>query len=511
MASKIKRVLSFDVGIINLAYCLMDIDIEAQRFTIIDWNIIDTADERHLCPFIMRGGKVCNKVAQKVTKVGSRNMYYACNAHWNKSTHMIKPVDVEWVAVDSGSSSSCTTCSSKNAKTVKPGIFVSDLFDGAYCDAHYKTLTKQNNYVCCSKGCDSFITFGLFLHTDTKTDTERTDTPCVDTLCVDTLSTGWCDEHYTTGYADLIKAKTRKISQNANKTPLVSIGTSMYTSLDSKPEFLKVDEILVENQPSLINPTMKSVAMILYSYFLMRCFHQKLSPALTLSYCSASNKLKIGGQKVAAKLEDAKSTLDMQKSSNKKKVYNITKKTAKKIAAALISDNADYQTIFNSHKKQDDLADSMLQAFVMNFKEVPDYYAQLLEKADITDEDKDVDDKTKTTKPVKPTRGRGRFSKAKTVKTVEADPVQPVVAQPDAVKPEEKPDANPKPKRIRAVKTVKVEEKPDANPKPKRIRAVKTVKAEEKPDANPKPKRIRAVKPVKAVQTEQLDIKFGPN
>ena len=97
------------------------------------------------------------------------------------------------------------------------------------------------------------------------------------------------------------------------------IAASMYRILDSEPEFLNVDEVLIENQPSLINPTMKSVAMILYSYFFMNCFHKRdltQSTVTNLSYCSPSNKIKVGGQKVADKLDIAKNCAENDESLN---------------------------------------------------------------------------------------------------------------------------------------------------------------------------------------------------
>jgi hypothetical protein len=44
----------------------------------------------------------------------------------------------------------------------------------------------------------------------------------------------------------------------------------MYSIFDSKRHFLDVNEVLIENQPSLKNPTMKSVQMVLYTFFIMK-------------------------------------------------------------------------------------------------------------------------------------------------------------------------------------------------------------------------------------------------
>ena len=44
----------------------------------------------------------------------------------------------------------------------------------------------------------------------------------------------------------------------------------MVQELDKHPNFLECDSVIVENQPSLKNPTMKSIQMMVYSYFLIR-------------------------------------------------------------------------------------------------------------------------------------------------------------------------------------------------------------------------------------------------
>ena len=65
--------------------------------------------------------------------------------------------------------------------------------------------------------------------------------------------------------------------------------------LDEKPELLdKIDIVCIENQPTLKNPTMKSVQMILYSYFLIRGkTDNKEYPIKQISFISATNKLKV--------------------------------------------------------------------------------------------------------------------------------------------------------------------------------------------------------------------------
>lgn len=62
------------------------------------------------------------------------------------------------------------------------------------------------------------------------------------------------------------------------------------------PDLLDVDYVVIENQPSLKNPQMKSIQMILYSYFVILGKAIDLGgdhKICTIDFCSASNKLKV--------------------------------------------------------------------------------------------------------------------------------------------------------------------------------------------------------------------------
>ena len=160
------------------------------------------------------------------------------------------------------------------------------------------------------------------------------------------------------------------MSQNSNVIPLSVLSQSMYKKLDQIPELLMVDQVLIENQPALINPTMKSIAAILFGYFIMKGIHEKIKTASTISdilFCCPANKIKVGGIVADNKL---KNTSDDE-------IYKITKKLGVKYCKALISDNEDYLKIIESHKKQDDMADAFLQGFFKIFGPVmPVCYAE---------------------------------------------------------------------------------------------------------------------------------------
>ena len=148
--------------------------------------------------------------------------------------------------------------------------------------------------------------------------------------------------------------------------------------LHEKPQLLDADIVVIENQPSLKNPQMKSIQMILYSYFLIlgKVIGNDRGYIDKIEFCSASNKLKV---------YDGPEIILAEKPSRKKKVVeevvvqesvpiiieNKTKSSAVKYADKkrlaiehakyFVQSNPDYIEFFNNHKKKDDLADSFLQ------------------------------------------------------------------------------------------------------------------------------------------------------
>lgn len=62
------KIISFDVGVKNLAYCIIDHslpqDNSSSTIDILDWNIIDITNEKKLnCSTIMKNAKICNAKA----------------------------------------------------------------------------------------------------------------------------------------------------------------------------------------------------------------------------------------------------------------------------------------------------------------------------------------------------------------------------------------------------------------------------------------------------------------
>ena len=107
--------------------------------------------------------------------------------------------------------------------------------------------------------------------------------------------------------------------------------------LHELPFLLNVDKVVIENQPSLKNPQMKSIQMIVYSYFLMygKVLNNNDYKIKDIDFCNASNKLKVyKGDEIilikkvkkekiiATKLQDIKIELINEVSENNDNIIN---------------------------------------------------------------------------------------------------------------------------------------------------------------------------------------------
>ena len=212
------KILSFDVGIKNLAYCLLD----TEKLTIDDWNIINISVDP-TCDHVIKG-KCCDKTATKMTKDTG---FKLCTSH----------------------------CKIK-----------------MYKDKKLRNVPKLDNR-------------------------------------------------------------------------MLSLGNQIVKKLDEKKNFLNMDVVCIENQPALKNPTMKSVQMIIYSYFLMN------GKAKDIQMINARNKLKVyTGPKIECAI---------------KETYKRNKFLAIKYCGIMIRENSHidnkYHELYDDSKKKDDLSDAYLQ------------------------------------------------------------------------------------------------------------------------------------------------------
>ena len=76
-----------------------------------------------------------------------------------------------------------------------------------------------------------------------------------------------CQSVLTSNYNKKQIKKIKKI--NTKTVTLFDISKEMLAQLSKNENMLKADKVIIENQPVLKNPTMKSIQMILYSFFVI--------------------------------------------------------------------------------------------------------------------------------------------------------------------------------------------------------------------------------------------------
>jgi hypothetical protein len=162
----------------------------------------------------------------------------------------------------------------------------------------------------------------------------------------------YCKKHY--GALDknhdkkIIKElKLLKKPKKCSQYTLQEIGTKLFSELETNPIFVECNYITIENQPVLKNPTMKSIQIMLYSYFLI-----KNKNIINIKLLNAANKLKVYKGEISEE--------DSSKLNTIKDKYKKNKSTAILHSKYLLKDNTEILELFDNHKKKDDLADAYL-------------------------------------------------------------------------------------------------------------------------------------------------------
>jgi len=173
-----------------------------------------------------------------------------------------------------------------------------------------------------------------------------------------TLETNVPSENTTTLETTTIETNTPKqpytiadwnvlnINIDGVKKPTIHYLTRNIIKLfDELPLFLECNKVVIENQPCMKNPVMKSIQMIVYSYFAIRgVTDNKTTSEIVLM--SASNKMKVyDGPPIELAV---------------KSKYTRNKKLAILHTQYILKD-VEKLEFFNTHKKKDDLADAYLQ------------------------------------------------------------------------------------------------------------------------------------------------------
>jgi hypothetical protein len=186
------------------------------------------------------------------------------------------------------------------------------------------------------------------------------------------LYLGYCKKHYnqimkTQDDITDIKLEKRDKQEFVNiiknkkvsSINLTQLADALYDELDKRPSILDAEVVLLENQPVLLNPTMKSVQIFLYSYYVMKGYKNPEKLVNTIQCYMASKKLdiiKLLPIDVYQSIKDEITQIKSQYSRNKKVAIRLTEN----ILATKAINCIKYESLFTKSKKKDDLSDALL-------------------------------------------------------------------------------------------------------------------------------------------------------
>jgi hypothetical protein len=313
------RIISWDVGVIHLAYCILEyiFDPETKKTVtnIIDWDEINLIEDDRIKLSCCGKTKTKKNVESKVC--GKNSTYYLatdnnvnigfCKLHLSQHA-------AYWSIKD----------------TMK-------LFTQINSDhEHVCNFVQKTNYECGRKAKYVYKYDGSKLY--------------------------YCTTHYKSELKKKIKEFSPKTIKNlmVKKYPTSQLQLNLVKKLDELiVHFAKlgVEEVIIENQPSQKNPKMKSIANTLFDYFMIRGYVDKIHRIniKLVRFMCPSNKLKINADNTLSVFKNNKNSADS------KTKYKLTKELGIRYTKQLLNENLDQLEYLDLYKKQDDMADAYLQ------------------------------------------------------------------------------------------------------------------------------------------------------
>jgi len=295
------KIISFDIGIKNMAYCILSTSSEpgSQTLVINDWNVL-------------------NLINEDPTAV-------------HECTYIIPP------KTKKGEPKQCC----KKSKYSKNDAF--------FCDKHAKSVdrfllpTKQTTTAYLKKQkIDDLIKLGnsLFLFSNIENLAHKKKAELFEII----------DNFYKERCLEPIITKKAK---NANDIDLIQIGKSMKQMLNAVPHIDEITHVVIENQISQIANRMKTIQGMLAQYFIMK------NENIEIDFVSSANKLKQFKDIPTANIPRELVPTDGRTNPN----YKEHKRDGVFYCDKIIKANhtlAAWQDTLNT-KKKDDLADCFLQ------------------------------------------------------------------------------------------------------------------------------------------------------
>ena len=163
----------------------------------------------------------------------------------------------------------------------------------------------------------------------------------------------YCKKHYPKNS----DSKVFKVKKKKNKNPF-DYAVRIKQELDKRPFLLQSTHILLENQPALVNPIMKTVQIILLSYFSFRYTEEN---KIIVKNVNARMKEKLPEKDERWNESKEKLTYENKiENISQKNKYTKRKKLCYYYSLMRLQNSLTMKNFLLQHKKKDDLTDSYL-------------------------------------------------------------------------------------------------------------------------------------------------------
>lgn len=325
------RLISFDIGIKNMAYCIFDIENKGtvnQKVTIQDWNILNLSETHNPSseePDIF----LCNQSVKKSVK---KNVKKKETKTETKSDEKEEP-----------------RCN-KPAKYKKKECF--------YCDKHAKQNTEywipKKEYSLGSLKKQTVDSLQEYAKQNQYSFLQPETTKLLKSDMIQQL-----DEFFIQKCFEIVSSPEKEVS--ANHIDLITIGRNLNYFFSRLPIFNTVTHVVIENQISPIANRMKTIqGMVAQHFIIMDVKH--------IDFVSSANKLKDFHLICVTNSETKSETNSETKSETKPEAKSPEKYKKNKSDGILFCHHymthffSEWKPFFESYpKKKDDLADCFLQ------------------------------------------------------------------------------------------------------------------------------------------------------
>jgi hypothetical protein len=317
------KIISIDVGIKNLAFCLFSI--EEDKYQIEDWGVVDLSQKTETqklctCWNDKKIKKVTTKEKCKYQAKWKKNDVYYCVKHAKHSEFLIPTNDYKTSFINKQNMTSLRKILDKlnennnnekknNEKRKKKEYSILNSFNSISNNSNNSDTISNNSDTISNPNSNNSDTISSSLK---KADLISVILSTIETKCLQPIE-----------------------EVNASKMDLVTIGRNMKIKFDNIFCQKRIDKVIIENQISPIANRMKTIQGMISQYFIMISEHP-----IEIDFVNSTNKLKLG---------EFQSNTDYKE--RKQQSVSLVKKMV----------DSSWLNFFNEHNKKDDLADCYLQ------------------------------------------------------------------------------------------------------------------------------------------------------